>query len=446
MKDTEDLVSRWRSYLDRRPAVSEKDADELESHLRDQMAELRESGLSSDEAFLVAIKRLGSLNEIAREFAREHSDRLWKQLVAPGEAAAPHRDIRAVLGFAVLAAALVKIPELFGVGFDEASAPFYARNLSLFAFPMVAAYFIWKREIGRRLTLGLASGFVLAAILANIHPFADGADTEALLALHLPIAVWLLVGLAYTGGRWFVGGARMDFVRFSGELFIYMALIGLGGMVLTAITVLSFEAIGVDAEWIIGSFIVPCGLAGALVVASGLVELKKSVVENMAPVLARIFTPLFSVALLAFLLTMLWTGNPIGVEREVLILFDVLLAVVAGLLLYTVSARDPEASPGLFDGLSLLLALSALAVDLLALGAILSRIGEFGFTPNRVAALGENLVLLVSLGGSAFFYACFLRRGTGFAALERWQMSYLLVYAGWAAFVALLFPPLFGFR
>ena len=32
-----------------------------------------------------------------------------------------------------------------------------------------------------------------------------------------------------------------------------------------------------------------------------------------------------------------------------------------------------------------------------------------------------------------------------FVALERWQMAYLPVYSVWAAFVVIVFPPLFGY-
>ena len=65
-----------------------------------------------------------------------------------------------------------------------------------------------------------------------------GSDTEALTALHLPIALWLAVGFAYVRSRWFADGERMDFVRFSGELAIYYVLIALGGGVLTGVTII----------------------------------------------------------------------------------------------------------------------------------------------------------------------------------------------------------------
>src|SRR3989337_4161915 len=155
----------------------------------------------------------------------------------------------------------------------------------------------------------------------------------------------------------------MDFIRFSGEFFIYYVLIALGGGVLTGFLMMMFQTIGIDAEWFIQSWLIPCGAAGAVVVASWLVEAKQSVIENMAPVLTRLFTPLFTILLLVFLATMAWTGNPINVEREVLIAFDLLLALVVGLVLYAASARDPAAPPDFFDKLQLLLVVSALVVD-----------------------------------------------------------------------------------
>jgi hypothetical protein len=283
-------------------------------------------------------------------------------------------------------------------------------------------------------------------VLANAYPFAPGGSTGILTALHLPIALWLVVGIAYAGGRWWgqVGG-RMDFVRFSGELFIYYVLIALGGGVLTAFMAMIFQAIGVDVEPFFESWLLPCGAAGAVLVGSWLVEAKQSVIENMAPVLTRLFTPLFAAVLVAFLGTLLWTGRGIDIERHALIAFDLLLVVVLGLLLYSVSARDPRLPPGAFDVMQVLLVVSALLANAVALWAIAARISEFGFTPNRVAALGLNVVLLVNLAWSAVLYLSFLRGRRSFADLERWQTDYLPVHAGWAAVVVIVFPPVFGY-
>ncbi|HEV8599328.1 MAG TPA: permease prefix domain 1-containing protein [Gemmatimonadales bacterium] len=446
----EGQIEQWRSYLRRRQAIRPVDVEELEDHLRGEVAALRGAGLSENEAFLVAVKRMGALDAISNEFAREHSERLWKQLViASTDAAQPagqaRTEIIVVFALAVAAALAVKVPALFGLKWGpDGDMPFYARNFSLFVFPLLTGYFVWKRRLSER-TWALAMAFAAAVVFANVYPFETGSDTEVLTALHLPIALWLPVGIAYAGGRWPESTGRMDFVRFSGELFIYYALIALGGGLLMAFTMGMFQAIGIDAEPVVRDWLLPCGMLGAVIVGSWLVEAKQSVIENMAPVLTRLFTPLFALALMAFLGTMAWTGRGIDIERNALIAFDLLLVLVLGLLLYSISARDPQARPGAFDLLLVLLLVSALVADAFALAAIGARISEFGFTPNRVAALGENVVLLGNLGWSTVLYVRFLRGRGPFASLERWQTAYLPAYSVWAAIVVVGFPPVFGF-
>ena len=444
----ESQIDQWRNYLRRRQAIRARDVAELEDHLRDQVAALRAGGLSGDEAFLVAVKRMGALDSISNEFAREHSDRLWKQLVmAPTEGtppAAASTEIAVVLGLAVAAAIAIKLPELFGLHWGGKQELALLRNLAFFVLPFLTAYFVWKRGARPGTWAPLAAAFGVAALFANVYPFRGG-DTEKLTVLHLPIALWLGVGFAYAGQRWREIPGRMDFVRFSGELFIYYTLIALGGGVLIAFTLALFQAIGIDAERFVEQW-VPCGAVGAVIVAAWLVEAKQGVIENMAPVLTRLFTPLFAIALLAFLATMAWTGRGIDIERNALIAFDLLLALVLGLLLYSISARDPQAPPAAFDLLLVLLLGSALVADAFALAAIAARISELGYTPNRMAVLGFNVVLLVNLAWSAVLYVRFLRGRDAFARLERWQTSYLPVYSAWAAFVVIVFPPMFGFR
>jgi hypothetical protein len=439
----------WREYLRRRAAIHGSDVAELEDHLRGHVSTLTGGGLTEDEAFLVAVKRMGNLDAVSREFAREHSERLWKQLVVDPAEDGPEQgargEILVVVLIALAAALAVKLPQWLGLN-PSGQEEFYARNASLFVFPLLTGYFAWKRQLDR-ITMGwLALAFVVGAWFANLYPFATGSHTAALTALHLPIASWLAVGIAYVGGGWWTSPRRMDFVRFSGELFIYYVLIALGGGVLTLFTVLMFSAIDMQAEEFVAGWLVPCGAAAAVIIGSWLVEAKQSVIENMAPVLTRLFTPLFTLVLLAFLATMAWTGNPINVEREVLIAFDLLLVLVVGLVLYAISARDPQAPPGLFDWMQLALIVTAVAVDAIALAAVSGRITEHGFTPNRMAALGENLILLANLAGSAWWYWRLLRGRGGFAALEQWQIAFLPVYCAWAAFVVMAFPPLFGYR
>lgn len=442
--------AQWRHYVQRRRELNSSDADELEDHLRGSVEELVAVGLRADEAFLVAVTRMGSLDELSREFAREHSERLWKQLVLTGQtdSAVAHtrsrRDLGAMIVCAVGAAVSLKVPELFGMRLDEDSA-FYGPNAGLFALPWLAAFLAWRRQARPALIGILVALFALGAVAANAYPLADGSQSVVLTSIHLPIALWLVVGLAYVAGDWRSSRRRMDFIRFTGEWFVYLVLIALGGGVLTAFLVGTFRAIGIIPQAFVSQWLVPCGAAAAVVVAGWLVEAKQSVVENIAPVLTRLFTPLFTAVLLAFLVAIGATSSGIDIEREALILFDLLLVVVLGLLLYSISARDPLAPPGLFDMLQLALVISALAIDVLVLLEITGRITEYGTTPNKAAALGENVILLANLAWSAWLLLRFARRHTPFATLERWQTGYLPVYAAWAWIVVLAFPPLFSY-
>jgi hypothetical protein len=448
----EERIGEWRQYFRRRQAIRSVDVEELEDHLRSQIEALSEAGLDEDEAFLVAVKRLGDQDSVSREFAHEYSERLWKQLVvSPGAGAsslAAHRDTVAAVGLAIAAAVALKVPELFGLHMHgpDADESFYMRNLSLFVLPFLAGFFALKRDLQRSGWYRLAVPFIAAGLIVNLLPFRPRSHTEVLAAIHLPIALWLTIEFAYAGSRWRSHEQRMNFVRFSGEWFIYYTLIALGGGVLILFTVFIFEAIGLDAEPLVERWILPCGAAGAVLIAAWLVESKQSVIENMAPVLTLLFTPLFAMLLLIFVATMIWTGNAIDVGREVLIGFDLLLVLVLGLLLYAISARDSQAPPGRFDKLRLLLVLCALVVDVLALWAIVKRTSEFGFSPNKTAALGLNLLLLVNLGWSAVLYARFVAQRAPFTRLERWQTAYLPAYAVWAWIVTALFPIIFDYQ
>jgi len=147
--------------------------------------------------------------------------------------------------------------------------------------------------------------------------------------------------------------------------------------------------------------------------------------------------------LVALFFATLVAGRPADVTRELLIIVDVVLVLVLGLLLYSVSARDRLAPAGLFDRMLLALVVMALAVDVLMLSTMLTRIADGGVTANKVAALGLNLILMVNLAHSARLSWGFLRARTAFAALEAWQMRYLPVFAVWAAVVVVVFPVLF---
>ena len=442
----ESQIAEWRAYVAKAPAVDGRDLDELETHLRDQISELGAAGLAEDEAFLVAVKRMGDLDTLSREFAREHSGRLWKQLVLGGdrESSRATGSWLEAFAFAVAAAIAMRLA-LFAAGFPEDEPIWLGRNLGLLVLPFLAGYFGRRRGLDARGWLLTAAPFVLAAILVNVYPFHAESATEILVAVHLPVALWFVVAFPYMGGSITSHGHRMDFVRFTGEWIIYYTLIALGGGVLMGLTALILEPAGIDAEMIF-EWLMPSGAAGAVIVAAWLVESKQHVVENMAPVLTMIFTPLFAAMLVVAVVSYAVDGIAAAFDRELLGTFDALMVVVLGLVLYGTSAREPARPPGLMDRIQLVAVGSALILDVMVLVSMLARIGDLGFTPNRVAALGLNLVLLVNLAGAARLSLQFLTGRIAFHRLERWQTSYLPIFAIWTATVVVVVPLLFSFE
>ncbi|WP_395244349.1 permease prefix domain 1-containing protein [Agromyces sp. MMS24-K17] len=480
------LIASWRQWMERRDAVSAADVDELEGHLRDQVEHLSLGGLADDEAFLVAVKRLGSIDELSREYAREHSERLWKQLVlssgpdergddraggSAGGASAGGASVggasvggRAVpllrrangLGVALLlgvgAGLAVKSAELLG-----ADGAFLLHNAALLVLPFLVAWFAWRHRPPIGAIAAIAGAFALFALVLNLYPFAPATDTnvyafgepvaatEVLASVHAAVALWLVSGVAYVGGRWRTSADRMDFVRFSGEWLVYYVLIALVGGALSALTIGVFSTIGVDVAWFFDQWVLPCAIPGAVLVAAWLVDAKQRVIENIAPVLTKVFTPLFTLMLLALIVAAVLQWNVVDAERELLIAFDLVLVVVLGLLVYSYSSHDPLARPGWFDRIQLVMLVAALIVDLFVLVAMVGRTGEFGWSANKTASLGLNLILLVNLAWSAWLQLGFVRGRTPFDRLERWQTGYLPIYLAWAAIVVVAFPPVFGF-
>jgi hypothetical protein len=446
MESVESQIAEWRAYVANAPGVNGHDVDELEDHLRHQVAELNAAGLTDDEAFLVAVKRMGDLDGLSREFAREHSGRLWKQLVLRGddETARAAGGWLEPLVFAVAAAVVVQVARL-AAGFPAEEPNWLFRNITLFVLPFLAGYFAHRRQLDTRQWVLTATPFVLAALVVNLYPWRADSATEALVALHLPVVLWFVVAYPYMGGTIRSHERRMDFVRFTGEWFIYYVLIALGGGVLMGLTAGILEPTGVDVERI-AEWVLPSGAAGAVIVAAWLVESKQRVVENMAPVLTMLFTPLFAVMLAGAAVVYAVTGLGDAFDRDLVSVFDALLVVVLALVLYGMSARDPSESPGWMDRIQLVAVVSALVLDVMVLGTMIARIGDLGFTPNRTAALGLNLVLLVNLAGAAWLSARFLTRRSRLHRLERWQTTYLPVFALWAATVVVILPLLFVFE
>lgn len=446
--EIENEIASWRKALQKAGRLPDESIQELEDHLRDEIETLTKAGLRPDEALLIGTRRLGNARDLALSLADVDADKLWKHLFDFGPSHEPTRprEVLWVVGAALLAALLGKIPLIFGVPMQGPGLAVYARNLSLFVAPILMLAFAVKNRFGDGIRATLFALTFTAALAANLYPFEPQGDTSILFALHLPLLMWLGVGLAYCGDDCRGVRAPVDFIRFTGEFFLYSVLILCGGVVFVGLIAATFEAIGIPEEPWITEYVALSGLLATPVVAGYLVEKKRSLIENLAPVLAKIFIPLFVLMIAGFIVAMAVQRTNIVEDREMLIVIDLLLLLVVGMILYDLSARDESEPFSLSHGMNLALITAAIIIDVIALYGILSRLSDYGFTPNRTAALGENVLLLGNLVGLGIAYLRFATGRAELSLLWRWQVGYLWAYAGWFLFAVFGFPPLFGFR
>jgi len=446
--DVDHEIAMWRAALKKEGHLPDDDLQELEDHLRDELEALRATGLEEDEALLIAMKRMGDGIKLSRELARVDSDKVWMQFFERDrrDDRAAGREAVWVVGAAILAAALGKVPLLFGITMAGPGIETYALNLSLFVVPILMAGYYLKNRFSGGIAATLAAGVLGSALAVNLYPFTSEGNTAFLVALHLPLFLWLLFGLAYTGDEWRTVRAPLDFVRFSGEMFLYGVLILCGVGVLVVLVVFFFDAIGLPLMDFAQEYLGFSLLLATPVVAAYLVEKKRSLIENLAPVLARIFIPLFLLMMVAFIAAVAVTGQGLIGNRDILIASDVLLVLVVGMVLYDLSARREAERFSWAHGINLALIAAALVIDCIALYGIASRLGTWGFSPNKTAALGENLLLLGNLLGLALAYTRFAAGRANLAGVLKWQVRYLPAYFAWMAFMVFGLPVLFGFR
>jgi hypothetical protein len=218
------------------------------------------------------------------------------------------------------------------------------------------------------------------------------------------------------------------------------------GGLFTAILLGLFQAIGIPIHQIYFEWFGVFGAAGIPLLATLILKENPELLNQVAPVVAGIFTPLALLALLIFLPALLLSGRNLFGDREFLLVFNLLLLGVLALIFFSLPEieQHPQKRAGLLvlTGLSML----CLLVNSIALSAIVYRVFSFGITANRAAVLGSNLLILTNL-----FLVCrqlilSLKSPERPEEASRSIGQFLPVYGIWAFLVIFFFPLLFGFR
>mgnify|MGYP000135251803 FL=1 len=350
-------------------------------------------------------------------------------------------EISAVIILILVGGLIANIPNLTGINEES----FFSKNIPLIIFPILSAYFIWIQKIEFNKIWFPIIAIVISAIYVNLIPNYNKSDSAMLVGIHLPMFLWSILGYAYIGAKLNDHPRKIEFLKFNGDLIIMCGIILLSCMVFTLITFGLFELINIKIEENYFRYFAIWWIAAIPMIASFLLQNNPQLINKVSPIIAKIFTPLVFINLLIYLTAVIYTGKYPYNDRNLLLVFNVLLIGVMALILFSV-AEAGKNNKGLFT-LYILFGLSILTIIInsIALSAISFRILQYGMTPNRIAVLGGNILIFIHLLMVSYKLFKTVRGKAEIAAVETSIALFLPVYSIWTAIIIFVLPFIFNF-
>ena len=220
-------------------------------------------------------------------------------------------------------------------------------------------------------------------------------------------------------------------------------LLLIGGLVFSGMVAGLFSLIDIKVGKFIEEYIAIYGGIGSLLVGSVVSDRMIKNSRTLAPIIAQLFTPLFLVFLVIYLMAMIAAAKDPFHDRNFLIVFNGLMILILGMVVFSVSGRQCNRWTVYLDWINGVLVALTLVVNSIALSAIIFRLASYGLTPNRMAVLGANILIFIHLTGIALRWSKLLFRSASIADLEKWICGYMTVYLVWTGIVAFMFPIIF---
>jgi hypothetical protein len=351
-------------------------------------------------------------------------------------------ELAFVLTASFIAGLIAKLPHLLNINEEF----YYPRNIGFIIFPVLSAYFAWKNRLSTAKIAAMAFITLAGVVFINSLPGSNSSDSIVLSCMHLLLVLWSVLGFAFVGRAGNNAEKRLSFLKFNGDVVVMTTLIVIAGGILTGITIGLFSLIGINIEEFYFKNIVVFGLPAAPIFGTYLTQTNPQLVGKVSPVIARIFTPLVLVMLVIYLGAIVYSGKDPYNDRDFLIIFNALLVGVMALIFFSVAETSKTVKSRQEVIVLLLLSIVTIVINAIALSAISFRIAEWGFTPNRAAVLGSNVLILVNLLLVTVQLFRMLLNKSDITGVRNVISTYLPVYCLWAAIVTFTFPFIFGFN
>jgi len=347
-----------------------------------------------------------------------------------------------VIVASLIAGLIAKIPEFTAINTDF----FYTRDIAFIVFPLLTAYFSWRQNIKPKKLLIISVAILVSVFYINFLPNNSKSDTLILACIHLPLFLWAVLGFTFVGDNLKNYHKRLDFLRYNGDLVVMTTIILIAGILLTVVTLGLFTLIDVRMEEFYSQYIVVMGIAASPIVGTYLVQTNPQLVNKVSPIIAKVFTPLVLLTLVIYLLAVIGTGKDPYNDRDFLLIFNMLLIGVMAIILFSIAETSKNSESKIETWLLLGLAIVTVIVNGIALSAILFRISAWGITPNRLAVLGGNILILTNLLIVTYRLIKTIKDSNEKDNIEKSIATFLPIYILWTVIVTFIFPIVFNFK
>tara|TARA_B100000586_G_scaffold50843_1_gene33915 strand:+ start:293 stop:1570 length:1278 start_codon:yes stop_codon:yes gene_type:complete len=343
------------------------------------------------------------------------------------------QSIWGVVSATLLALLIAKLPLIFNLD----KIDFFVRNWPFYVMPILSVYFLIQNRASIKTTFGITALLSLLSLYSNWLPRAD--HTTSLAFWHMGFILWGVLGICYCLKNIQYLEARLNYLRYNGEVIILSSILLFGGGVLSALVFTLFSTINLDITELYIEYVVVWGLLAAPIISTYMITSYPELMKKALNLISKTFSILLLLTISGYGISLFFNIQALFQSRNALLSFNVMLFFTLIIIVFSISIEQNDKVNWILTPLATLV----FAINTIGLVAICYRINEWGFTPNRLAVLGGNILIFFNLGTIIPRLWKSIKTNDFESDINSLVARFLPAYILWAVVVTFLFPILF---